>query len=156
MLVALAVSQPAEVEQTTNEPHLIETEKNSNDAVMFLLGACKADGLGSSCSDGDECCSGCCHQGFCFADDVCERICMPVSRLSVCAINTDCCEQCCKDNQCVASDQCPKFPPAWLIWLLCIAGGVIVVGVAVCIILCVMRSNRQKGANAVAYSSVDQ
>ena len=142
MLVASAVSQLSETEKSSTEPQLIETSTSQNDAVMFLLGACKADGLESPCADNTECCSECCHQGYCWQIEVCQRICMPTSRLSTCQIDTDCCDKCCKDNQCMSSDQCPQFPPAWLIWVLCIAGGVIVVGVAVCIILCVMRSNR--------------
>ena len=126
------------------------------DPVMFLLGACKSTGLkdDDKCSGSSECCSGCCFGGFCSDDYYCDNFCMKTGRLSWCNEDENCCDKCCLDGQCQQSDACPSFPPAWLIWVLCISGGIIVVGVAVCIIMCVMRSNRNENANNVAYSQV--
>ena len=139
-LIATLTFASVELE-SAGEPEMIQATARSDDIIQFLLGSCIDDG--DTCSSAGDCCNNCCILTVCSAETFCTG-CTPTSRLSSCDNNDDCCSGCCSSGQCQDEDVCfPLGLAVWVIWLLCVSGGLCCIIIVIVVVMCVRKRRRE-------------
>ena len=71
LFVTMITSKLGKAEQLLPATEFIGNLGKTDNVVMSLLGGCIATKDSVNCSDGSECCSGCCVVGYCLESSFC-------------------------------------------------------------------------------------